>query len=68
MVHGQERFDGAIPLLRKARLLAVYGFARLMGVPVRVRDEFWLRASGLQPFVRGFGDASRSPIEIGHKL
>lgn len=27
---------------RKARLMAVYAFARIMGVPVRVRDEYYV--------------------------
>ena len=69
MAHEAERFVVAPPAfmvgLKIMRLRAALAFARAMGVPVRVRDEFWLGASRLEPTVGSDGNAMSPPLEGG---
>ena len=52
----------------RLRIEAVAGFARLLHVPIRVRDEFWL---GAQPFQEGCSQrlgSVGSPVDTWRKF
>ena len=49
----------------RLRIETVVGIARLLRVPIRVRDEFWLGTYALQHLVPGGLAVDGGPVETG---